>query len=85
MPKDELSADVLQWCKSLDCTSTKVSELIRNKNENVQRAIQIGIDQANQMAPSRVAQIKKWRILPVDFSIPGGEIGEIRIRPFIYQ
>ncbi|KAL5005186.1 hypothetical protein ScPMuIL_018642 [Solemya velum] len=75
MPKDELSADVLQWCKSLDCTSTKVSELIRNKNENVQRAIQIGIDQANQMAPSRVAQIKKWRILPVDFSIPGGEIG----------
>lgn len=38
-------------------------------------AIQAGIDLANQGAESNPKQVRKWRILPGDFSVPGGELG----------
>lgn len=76
-PKDDLSETVLKWCQSLGCTSSTVSELLQERHEKVWEAIQAGVDMANTKAQSRVAQIKKWRVLPSDFSIPGGELGEL--------
>lgn len=76
-PKDDLNADVLNWCQSLGCTSTTVSDLLQEKDEKVWEAIQTGIDVANTKAQNRVAQIKKWSLLPSDFSMPGGELGEL--------
>ena len=39
------------------------------------QAIQEGIDKANQEAEFRAAEVKKFCILPNEFSITGGEFG----------
>jgi len=33
----------------------------------------MAIEAANKKAVSRAAQVRKWRFVPVDFSLPGGE------------
>ena len=43
-------------------------------NEKVQKYIQQSIEKANSKAVSRAAHIRKWKIIPVDFSLPGGEL-----------
>ena len=35
------------------------------------------MDAANEKAVSRAAKIQKWSLLPIDFSIPGGELGNV--------
>lgn len=74
-PNDNLTPVAIDWCKSLGCSFTKLSELIERKDERVTAAIQKAIDTANAKAPSRAQVIQKWTILPKDFSIPGGELG----------
>lgn len=41
------------------------------------KAIEAGVERANRKAISGAQRIQKWIILPVDFSIPGGELGKI--------
>ena len=40
----------------------------------VEAAIQRGVDNANNMADSNVTTVKKWNILPREFSVEGGEL-----------
>jgi len=44
------------------------------KDPKVQELIQKCIDQTNSKTVSRAAQIRKFRLVPTDFSIPGGEL-----------
>jgi long-chain-fatty-acid--CoA ligase ACSBG len=67
---------VISWLSSLNCKFTKVSEVAANKPKEVLDAIQKGIDAANKKAISNAQKIQKFTILPVDFSLPTGELGK---------
>ena len=43
--------------------------------EPVLKAVQEGLDKANEEAISRAAKVQKYFILPLDFSVYGGELG----------
>lgn len=74
-PTDNLTAVTVDWVKAQGSGSTKVSDILDHKDAIVLKAIQKGIDKANERAISRAQKIQKWSILPRDFSIPGGELG----------
>ncbi|XP_021368611.1 long-chain-fatty-acid--CoA ligase ACSBG2-like [Mizuhopecten yessoensis] len=74
-PTDQLTPEVQDWCKSFDCNYTTLSEVLEQRNPQLFKAIQTGIDKANNRAVSRATKVQKWSILPRDFSIPGGELG----------
>ncbi|XP_068722136.1 long-chain-fatty-acid--CoA ligase ACSBG2-like isoform X1 [Montipora capricornis] len=75
MPTDNLTGPAIKFCKSLGSNATTVSEILSTKDEKIMKAIQEGIDRANEFAVSRAQKIQKWTILEKDFSIPGGELG----------
>lgn len=75
-PMDDLTPEVISWLSSLNCNFTKVSEVVANKPKEVLDAIQKGIDGANNKAISNAQKIQKFALLPVDFSLPTGELGK---------
>ncbi|ODN00704.1 Long-chain-fatty-acid--CoA ligase ACSBG2 [Orchesella cincta] len=50
-------------------------EIYTKKNKKLIRAIESGLSLANAKSVSRATKVRKWFILPKDFSIPGGELG----------
>jgi hypothetical protein len=42
----------------------------------LRNAFEAGVSRANKLAVSQAQVIKKWVVLPKDFSIPGGELGK---------
>ncbi|XP_056021143.1 long-chain-fatty-acid--CoA ligase ACSBG2-like isoform X1 [Ostrea edulis] len=86
-PTDNLTALCMDWMKAQGSASAKVSDILDNKDAIVLKAIQQGIDKANDRAISRAQKIQKWSLLPRDFSIPGGELGptmKLR-RPIVHK
>lgn len=81
-PMDQLSKTALDWCRSIGCTATTVTEILESNDKTFMQAIQQGIDRANDHAISRAQKIQKWTVLPRDFSIPGGEIGTVGAASF---
>lgn len=74
-PTDELSPLVIEFCRQHGVSATKVSEIVRNKEPAIYKAIQEGVDRVNAQARSNAQKVQKWTILLQDFSIPGGELG----------
>lgn len=78
LPIDKLSPVAIDWCRGIGCGNiTKLSDIRDGKDATFLKAIQAGIDRANQSAISRAQVIQKWTILPRDFSINGGELGKL--------
>ena len=73
-PLDKLTKQAVDWCRSVDVSAQTVAEIRDCPNFN--KAVQAGIDRANNQAVSRAQKIQKWSVLPRDFSIPGGELGK---------
>lgn len=82
-PLDDVTPEVITWLLSLNCKFTKVSEVVANRPKEVFEAIQIGIDRANKKAISNAQKIQKFTLLPVDFSLPTGELGK-SIKQFLF-
>uniref|UniRef100_A0AAY4CCL9 long-chain-fatty-acid--CoA ligase n=1 Tax=Denticeps clupeoides TaxID=299321 RepID=A0AAY4CCL9_9TELE len=74
-PTDELTPLAIEFCQQHGVTTTKVSDIIGNKEPAIYKAIQEGVDRVNTKATSNAQKIQKWKILPQDFSISGGELG----------
>lgn len=74
-PSDTLTAEAREWCRYVGSSATTVSEVVSQRQSELFKAIQTGIDKANERAISRASKVQKWSILPRDFSIPGGELG----------
>lgn len=75
-PTDILSLEAVEFCQRHGSQSTKVSDIIGEKDKIVYQSIEEGIARVNSKATSNAQRIQKWIILGKDFSIVGGELGE---------
>ena len=71
-PTNELAGDVKRFLESLGSTSTTVEEAM--KDEKLAAHLNEVVAKYNQMAVSRAQEIRKWIILPGEFSIGKGEL-----------
>ncbi|XP_030353889.1 long-chain-fatty-acid--CoA ligase ACSBG1 isoform X3 [Strigops habroptila] len=74
-PTDILTEQARDFCQKTGSKATKVSEIVATRDQAIYQAIQEGIDKVNMNATNRVHCIRKWIVLPRDFSISGGELG----------
>ena len=79
---------MVSWCRNLGCSPHSVTDLVNNKDkyQPVWEAVDQAIIRVNKMAISRVAEVKKFTILPTEFTISGGEVGPtLKIKRHIVQ
>uniref|UniRef100_A0A3Q3W420 Long-chain-fatty-acid--CoA ligase ACSBG2 n=1 Tax=Mola mola TaxID=94237 RepID=A0A3Q3W420_MOLML len=74
-PEDELTPDVVEFCRKLGSKATCVSEIAGTRDRVIYTAIQEGINRVNEKATSNAQRIQKWTVLGRDFSVTGGELG----------
>jgi len=72
-PSNKLSDSVVEFFNTLGQKISTVEDAQSNAIFN--GFIREGIAEGNKQLPSKAAHIKEWRILPVDFSLQGGELG----------
>lgn len=71
-----MAVETIKWLEELNLSYTTLSGILKaGPDPYVLKAIQEGIDRANRKAISNAQKIQKFRILPHDFSITGGEYG----------
>ncbi|CAK9293852.1 unnamed protein product [Gordionus sp. m RMFG-2023] len=78
MPIDKLTPLAQAWLNSilgLNNNITKLNELLKSKSVKLDKAIQIAINKVNERNPDKFRHIRKWALLPRDFSVIGGELG----------
>jgi len=73
LPTDTLSPVSVSWCQRVGSRAKSLSEA--RVDRVVLDAVQRSIDRVNENAISHAQHIQKWSILPRDFSVTGGELG----------
>ena len=71
-PLEALSEDALKITKSLGSNAKTFSEVL--KDEKLLKVIDEGIKKANEKSISRAQHIRKWALIPGDFTVDGGEL-----------
>ncbi|XP_068227126.1 long-chain-fatty-acid--CoA ligase ACSBG2-like [Palaemon carinicauda] len=74
-PLDTLTPLTQEWFRNIGAQVQTVQQVLMSSSENVTRAIYEGIERANKLAISNAQRIRKWAILPKDFSQRGDELG----------
>jgi len=74
-PLPELAPATIAWCESIGSKAKTIDDILEPVDELVNKAIQEGINLANNDSESNAKKVQKWRILRKDFSVPGGELG----------
>ncbi|XP_044900448.1 long-chain-fatty-acid--CoA ligase ACSBG2-like isoform X2 [Felis catus] len=74
-PRNALTSEAVAFCRQLRSQSTRLSDIVRDRDPLVTEFISQGIDAANAEVTSNSAKIVKWTILETDFSVAGGELG----------
>ena len=73
MPSKKLLPEAIKFFKEKAGVDVTTSDEACN-NPEIQKLIQKCIDATNLKSVSRAAHIKKFNLIPVDFSLPGGEL-----------
>ena len=81
LPTDILDPGAVSWCKEVlgEYEGGQVKSigdfLSGPHSEKLSSAIQQGVDKYNKAAETQVHQVKKFRVLPSEFSFQAGELG----------
>jgi len=73
----QMDAAAWEWCRGQGCRPESVPELVtnRHKYEAVWDAVMEALETVNKGSSSKAAKVRKFVILPTEFSIGGGELG----------
>jgi len=74
---NQMDAAAWEWCRSQGCKPESITDLVtnRHKYEAVWDAVMEAVDLVNKESSSKAAKVRKFVILPNEFSISGGEMG----------
>ena len=73
LPSNKLTSEAVKFIKSKTGQEIKTSD-DACKNQKVFEMIQACVIETNKLSVSKAAHIKKFKLLPIDFSQPGGEL-----------
>ena len=71
-PTEFLSEDAIKIIKDLGSNAKTVSDAL--KDEKLLKVVDAGIKRANEKSVSRAQHVRKWAIIPGDFTVDGGEL-----------
>eukprot|EP01086_Lenisia_limosa_P002771 TRINITY_DN16785_c0_g1_i1.p1 TRINITY_DN16785_c0_g1~~TRINITY_DN16785_c0_g1_i1.p1 ORF type:complete len:660 (+),score=194.25 TRINITY_DN16785_c0_g1_i1:39-1982(+) len=72
IPSDTLAHNIKTHLKNIGSSATTIEEA--KTCPKVVENIEAAITRANELATSRAQKVQKFRVLPVDLSIPGGDL-----------
>lgn len=74
---DQMEWNAWEWCNSLGVQPSSVTDLVQNREKYsaVWDAIMEILNKVNKESSSKAAKVRKFVILPTEFSIAGGELG----------
>ena len=84
-PQDTLTDVSKEWCLQKGVAVERVSELVNNIDPRIAMALDQALAEVNKEAHSNAQKIQKWAIMPTDFSLPGGELGELVVVSMVFQ
>jgi len=73
----QMDAAAWEWCRSLGCKPESIPDLVQNRQnyEAVWDGVMEALETVNKGSSSKAAKVRKFVILPSEFSIGGGELG----------
>ena len=72
---NELEEKAVKWCNSVAPGSNPVTIEDFKQKKLLQKAIQKGLERANEIATANPCKVQKFTILPEELSVQGGELG----------